>query len=304
VTIGSTGLASTLAQGTVTISASMGSISCATTSPTPTCATFTVNAATLSSITVTPTNPTLAKGFTQQFTATATYSDNSTYDVSAYPTTTWASGNTSAVTINSTGLATAANVGSSTITASFGGKSNNTTMTVTAATLSYITIAPLNPSIPVGVTQQFTATGHFSDSSTQDLTASATWTSSNPAIATISSTGLATGIASSATAVTIRATVGAVTSTAALTVNPATLSSIAVTPQPIATIAVGSSLQLTATGTYSDGSQFNITSSVSWSTASARKVTITSGGLATRLKNGAVNINATKSGITGTTQAH
>jgi len=280
----------------VTITATYTGISCASTS---TCASFTVNPAALVSVTLTPTAPVVAKGYTLQFTATALYTDSTSYNVSSYATTTWTS-STSAVTINSTGLATAANVGSSTITASFGGKSSNTTMTVTAATLVSIAVTATNLSMPVGVTQQFTATGTFSDTSTLDLTASASWSSSNTAAATISASGLASSLAVGTS--TIRATVGAVTNTTTLTVNTATLSSIAVTPVG-ATVPVGSSQQYTATGTYSNGTSFNITSLVTWSSNNARKISMTSGGLATRLHNGAANITATKGAITGTAQA-
>ena len=50
------------------------------------------------------------------------------------------------------------------------------------ATLVSISITPPNPSIAPGTTVQFTARGTFSDGTSQTLTASATWTSSNTAI--------------------------------------------------------------------------------------------------------------------------
>jgi hypothetical protein len=55
----------------------------------------------------------------------------------------------------------------------------------TVATLSSIAVTPANPSISVGATQQFTATGTFSDRTTRDLTNFATWTSSNTVVAII-----------------------------------------------------------------------------------------------------------------------
>jgi len=60
-------------------------------------------------------------------------------------------------------------------------------------TLESIAVAPTNPTIPSGTTQQFTATGTFDDGSTQALHG-VTWTSSNLAVATITTTGLATGV--------------------------------------------------------------------------------------------------------------
>ena len=56
-------------------------------------------------------------------------------------------------------------------------------------------MTPANASIAAGSTQQFTATGTYSDGSTADLTSQVTWSSSNSAVATMNSTGLATAIA-------------------------------------------------------------------------------------------------------------
>ncbi len=56
-----------------------------------------------------------------------------------------------------------------------------------------ITVTPSNPTIVVGTTQQFTATGAYSDGGTVDLTSQVTWTSSNSSVATIDSSGLASG---------------------------------------------------------------------------------------------------------------
>lgn len=68
-------------------------------------------------------------------------------------------------------------------------------------TLQTINVTPQNVSIPVGSTQQFKATGNYSDGSTQDLTASAAWSSSSANVATISSTGLATGVGAGSTTI-------------------------------------------------------------------------------------------------------
>ena len=78
-----------------------------------------------------------------------------------------------------------------------------------------IAVTPTNPSIAAGKLQQFTATGTYSDGSHQDLTSSATWTSSAPAVATINSTGLATAFAVGST--TIQATSGSINGSTGLT---------------------------------------------------------------------------------------
>jgi hypothetical protein len=93
-----------------------------------------VTAATLVSIAITPTNPSIAKGTTQQFTATGTYTDSTTQNLTTAVT--WGSSTTAVGTISnaagSKGLASAIAAGSTTITAISGSKSGTTTLTVTA----------------------------------------------------------------------------------------------------------------------------------------------------------------------------
>lgn len=64
-----------------------------------------------------------------------------------------------------------------------------------------ITVTPANPRIMLEKTQQFTATGTYSDQSTKDLTSTATWTSSATAVATINTAGLATSLSKGSTTV-------------------------------------------------------------------------------------------------------
>ncbi len=84
-------------------------------------------------------------------------------------------------------------------------------------TLSSIAVTPANPSIAKGTTQQFAATGTFSDGSTQNLTSTATWSSSNTSVATINSAGLASGVATGST--TMQAISGSVSGSTTLTVT-------------------------------------------------------------------------------------
>src|SRR4029077_7511180 len=147
--------------------------------------------ATLVSIAVTPANQTVAAGTQQQFTATGTFSDNSTQNLTN--SVTWASSDTTIATISAAGLATALQkAGTTSISAQQGNIIGKTNLTVTAATLVSIAVTPTNQSVAAGTQQQFTATGTFSDNSTQNLTNSVTWASSDTTIATISAAGLAT----------------------------------------------------------------------------------------------------------------
>ena len=87
-----------------------------------------------------------------------------------------------------------------------------------APTLTSIAVTPANSNILSGATQQFTATGTYSDGSTQNVTSQATWASSNTGVATINAGGLATGVSAGTT--TISATLAGVVGSTTLTVQP------------------------------------------------------------------------------------
>ena len=101
--------------------------------------------------------------------------------------------------------------GTTNITAALGGVTSPIdTLTVTPAALTSIAVTPANPSVANGLTQQFTATGTYTDGSTAVLTNLVTWASATPSVATISSTGLAQSLATGTTNIT--AALGSVTS--------------------------------------------------------------------------------------------
>ena len=133
-----------------------------------------VTAATLKSLAISPTAPKVAKGLTQQFTATATFSDGTTQDVTALSS--WSikdTTGTGVAGINSRGLATARSIGKARITARYLTASATATLEVTAATLRTLALSPLTPVAAKGTAQRFTATGTFSDGTVQDVTSSA-----------------------------------------------------------------------------------------------------------------------------------
>jgi uncharacterized repeat protein (TIGR03803 family) len=99
------------------------------------------------------------------------------------------------------------------------------TGTASAPTLQSITIVPANPTVVTGATLPFAATGNYSDGSTQNLTATATWVSSATSVATMSG-AIATALHPGTT--TIRATVGATSGTTTLIVEAPSVSITAV----------------------------------------------------------------------------
>ncbi len=212
--VGSKGLASTLATGTVTLTTSTGGFT-ATTS-------MTVTQAALSSIDLTPAGGSTALGYTRQFIAIGNYTDGTTQVLTAQVT--WASSDGLLAFISnaggSRGLLTPVATGTVTVSATYGGVTGSTSHTITPAVLLSVAVTPGTATVAPMATVQLTATGSFSDGSTQDLTASAVWSSSAPAVAQVSnaagSQGLVTGIASGPA--TITATSGSHAGTAAVTV--------------------------------------------------------------------------------------
>jgi hypothetical protein len=85
-----------------------------------------------------------------------------------------------------------------------------------------ISVAPVADSIGVGQTEQYTATGLYSDLSTKNLTSSVTWASSDTTTASISPGGLATGLDTGLVTITATDPSTLIDGTAALTVVPGT----------------------------------------------------------------------------------
>ena len=112
---------------------------------------------TLSSIAVTPANPTINTGATQQFTATGTYSNGSTQNITSQVT--WTSSSTAVATVNANGLATGASAGGTTITAALSGVTGSTTLTVQAAPLAITTDSLPNGTLNVAYSATLAASG-------------------------------------------------------------------------------------------------------------------------------------------------
>ena len=287
-TVNASGLASGVAIGSSVITASLGSDETTTE--------LNITDAILSSIALTPVEPSIAKGITQQFTAIGTYSDGISVDITA--SSNWSSADTLVATMNTSGAAKGVSIGSSIITADFQAQSATSLLTVTDASLTSIMLTPANPHIPKGNTLQLTATGIYSDGISVDITSSAIWSSADTLIATVNADGVVSGITSGSAIIT--ATSAALSATTTVTVTDTTLTSIAVTPGN-QTIVKGSNKQLTATGTYSDGSLANITASVTWSSADTLVATVNNSGLASGIETGSSLISASSGALSGST---
>ena len=136
------------------------------------------------------------------------------------------------------------------------------TVTVTAAPLGAINIAPLNSTLGMGQVYQFIATAILATGGSNDISNSVSWTSSNTAVATINSSGLVTAIGPGTTI--ISATVAGQSASTTLVVGTATPVGLKVDNGIAYTLSPNQSLQLTATATYTDKTKDDITQLASW----------------------------------------
>jgi uncharacterized protein YjdB len=263
-----------------------------------------VPAAELISVAVTPASPSVAIGATQQFSATAVYSDGSARDVTKIAA--WNSAMLAIATVNATsGIAVGVNPGSAVITASFEGKNGSATLTVLPAKLVSIAVAPATQLLNVGNSQQYLAIGTFDNNTTRDITAVSTFASASPAVATIAASG-GIALAKAPGASVISATSGGLSGSATLNVLPAALMSLAITPAAT-TFQVGATRQLAAFATYSDGTVVDVTANTTFVSANPPAVSVDNAGLITGVSAGSSNIAASFGGkaaaATATTSA-
>ncbi|MGC2476174.1 MAG: Ig-like domain-containing protein [Candidatus Sulfotelmatobacter sp.] len=217
-TVNTSGLATAVSCGTTTITAQFQGV-LGQTQLTVAC---TVNPnPVLQSITLYPSNPIIPQlQQTTQFIAIALYSPPSNNNLLTNVAT-WASSNTAVATISASGLATAQACGATTITAQYQGVVGQMGLAVQCTgsqTLSSIQVLPSNPSISqIGQSSQFAALGTLTQGGQIDITQTATWSSSDTQVATVSSAGLATAVSCGTT--TIQAESQNVAGTSTLTVS-------------------------------------------------------------------------------------
>jgi uncharacterized protein YjdB len=282
----STGELTGLATGTVTVTATSEGKSGT--------ATVTVTNAPVASVTVAPL--TVVAGSKGQLTATV---KDTRGVVVTDRTVTWSMPTNLVALINATtGEVTALLPGTVTATATSEGKSGSATVTVTPAPVKSVTVAPSNPTVDVGKTQQFSAT--VVDVTDRETDRPVTWSSSNPQVASIDpNSGLATVLAAGTT--TITASSEGVEGSTTLTAVPV-VTSVSVAP-PSQSIEQNTGITLTAT--VKDGAGNPLAGqTVTWTTSDATvaslsvttgETVVVTGGLV-----GEATITATSSGQSGT----
>ena len=283
------GQVTAMTEGSAQVSASYQGITGSTT--------VAIGAPALITITVSPNPSSVPVGESEQLAAVGTFSDGTVQDLTQ--SVTWTSTPSGMAAVNSAGLVNGIAAGKTTVVATSGSVQGAAVLSIGSAVLTSITVAPGTASVAQGNTQQFTATGNYSDNTAQDLTASVTWSSPAPGVATIATSGLATGVTVGTTPIsaTVGSGAGSISGSATLSVQLPTLVSLAVTPSS-PSIAAGNTAQFAATGTYNNGATQDLTSAVTWSSSTPAIASVSSQGLASGAAFGSTTISASASGIT------
>jgi len=285
-TVDGGGLASSKAVGSTSILALYQALSASST--------LTVNAAALVSITVAPQSISLTPNHSVQLSATGTYTDGSTQDLTSAVS--WLSSPSGIVAISPGGMLTAHALGTATVSASSNTLNASDTVAVVAPTLKSISITPGEESIPSGESLQLSATGLYDDRSTQDLTTSVQWASSNSAILSLSNSGVVT--AKAIGSATVTAAVGKIRGATPLAVAPPVVVSFKIAPAS-SLLATDGHEQLSAFETFSDGTTQHVTGAGSWNSSNSSVADVTNEGFVVARHAGTTTISISSGSATG-----
>ncbi|MFN8573914.1 MAG: Ig-like domain-containing protein [Gemmatimonadaceae bacterium] len=283
VTVSSTGVVTALAPGSATISAAVDGVSGS--------ALVVATAVPIASISVAPPSGEVTVGSNIQLLATPLDGSGAALSGRSFS---WSSGDNAIATVSSNGLVVGLAPGKVTITATAEGKHGTSAITVSPVPIASILVAPSPVTIAAGGTVQLTATAK--DGSGNVLGGRVfTWTSDQPTIATVSSSGLVTGATQGVARITAEAE--GESSVSIVTVTPVAIASIDVTP-PTASLSIGGTTQLTATPKDAQGHPLP-GRVITWLTGAPSVATVTQTGVVTAVAGGSALIFAASEGISG-----
>ncbi|HUF64821.1 MAG TPA: Ig-like domain-containing protein [Gemmatimonadaceae bacterium] len=207
----------------------------------------------------------------------------------------WSVRDPSIASVSSSGVVTGLAVGATQVSASAGGKSAVSAITVQRVPVASVVVRPTNAAVATGDRVQFTATVH--DANQIALTdRSITWSSSNEAVATVSSTGMATGVSPGVATITATSEVRSDAATITVTLVPVTM--VEVTPNPLV-MSVGQAAQLTATPRDAGGVALT-GRTATWSSSNTNVVTVSGQGVVNAFAAGTATVTATIEGKSAT----
>src|SRR5207247_8449101 len=175
------------------------------------------------------------------------------------------------------------------------GKGGTSTLPVPPVPVASVEVTPPSASVQAGQTVQLTGTPR--DAGGNPLSGrTVTWSSSNTAAATVSNSGLVSGVTPGSA--TITATSEGKSGTSAITVTPVPVASVDVTP-PSVSVQAGQTVQLTATPRDANGAPLS-GRTVTWSSSNMAVAAVSNSGLVSGVTPGTATITATSEGKSGT----
>jgi len=252
----------------------------------------------VTTIDVAPPNASLVVGATQALVATV---KDQSGNIMADQSVTWSSDNSQAASVSSGGLVTAVAAGAAKITASSGRKTGASDITVLAPpatpVVTSVTVSPASTSVAKGATVTLVAT--VKDQQGSVMTGQTiTWSTSDASVATVSSSGVVTGVTAGLATITGTSSGKSGTSSITVTAVSPVVTTVTVSP-PSASIDVGATASLTATVRDAQGNVMN-GQTVTWTTSNGSYAAVNSNGVVTGVSAGQATITATASGKTGT----
>ncbi|MHB1224757.1 MAG: Ig-like domain-containing protein [Gemmatimonadaceae bacterium] len=282
-TVSSTGEVRALAAGSATVTATAAGKSAAVE--------VAVRRAPVATIAISPGTLALRVGATSRLTVTARNADGATI---ADATISWRSSATTVATVSSSGEVRALSVGSTTITATSEGRSANVSVTVSPPMVDELTVDPSSLTLTVGEERTLTATARDADGDALE-SATIAWTSSAPAVATVSSTGRVTAVAVGSAAIT--ATSEGKAASVAVTVTRPPVATVTIAPSTLV-LEAGATGQLTATARDASGAAVS-DAAFTWRSSDEGVVHVSPSGEVRGLAPGVITATATSGDATG-----
>ena len=283
-TVSSSGVVNALSPGEARIAASaMGKSATAT---------VTVSAREVASVVVSPSTISMRVGVSAPLQVQTLDADGSVLTGRAIS---WASSNSAVATVSAQGTVTGVSAGAATITATSEGRTGQAAVNVTLTPVQTITVSPTLDTLGIGTERSYSAV--LRDAAGTILTGRAVaWSSSNVSIATVSSTGVVTGLAAGTTTITASSEGRSGGGSAVVLARLA--SSVILTPGS-STLVVGATQLLATQVTDAQGNLLTDRPVVFTSDAPG-VATVSAAGLVTAIAPGTARITATSEGKTGT----
>jgi uncharacterized protein YjdB len=254
--------------------------------------TFSIAQGAVKSVVVAPAPVAMVAGQTTQLAASARDANGG---VVTGKSVVWSSSNTAVATVTPQGVVTAVGAGSTTITATIDGVSGTSAVTVSNVAVAKVDVTPQGPSVNTGSSAQLSATVTDANGTVVSNRV-VTWATSNSAIATVSATGVVTGVLPGTA--TITATSEGKSGSTTVTVTLVPVGSVAVSPS---SLSLTPSQTGTLSATVTDASGVVVTNrAVSWSTSDGAIASVSQTGVVTAVAPGSATITATSGAASGT----